>query len=115
MGTFTIFNGPESTLTHYGNFEDYSTNAPYNWGGIPTMRYWMDGCPGNGWTSLEFEHRFDDETGLWIDMWTVEGVPYVSVSYTPESWTLGNNFHLGLSNGPEHEATIQVKDFCYKN
>ena len=78
------------------------------------MLYYVDGCPGDGWTSFEFEHRFDDETGLWTDMWKIGGVPYVSSSYSPESWTHGNDFYLGLANSASIEGNVHVRNFCYQ-
>ena len=86
----------------------------FDWAGVQVMRYWLNDCPGDGWTRFEFEHKFDVETGLWTDMWTIDGVPAVSSSYSPESWTQGNNFKLGLSNGPETEVEVNVRNFCYQ-
>ena len=108
------FNGPGATLTNYENFALYRSSAPYTFGGsIPTMRYWLEDCPGKGWTVFEFEHRFDDETGLWKDMWKFDGVTFASTSYSPDSWTHGNNFHLSLSNGADR-GRVNVRNFCYQ-
>ncbi|CBY14936.1 unnamed protein product [Oikopleura dioica] len=111
--TFIIlFDGPGATHTDHGNF-DIRGPLTYDWG-VQVMRYWLNGCPGDGWTRFEFEHKFDVDTGLWTDMWTIDGVPAVSSSYSPESWTQGNNFKLGLSNGPETEVEVNVRNFCYQ-
>ncbi|CBY10834.1 unnamed protein product [Oikopleura dioica] len=112
--TFIIlFDGPGATHTDHGNFDMRYSPLTYNWG-VQVMRYWLNDCPGDGWTRFEFEHKFDVDTGLWTDMWTIDGVPAVSSSYSPESWTQGNNFKLGLSNGPETEAEVNVRNFCYQ-
>jgi len=115
--TFVIlYDGPGATLTDYENFNHYRSPITYTFGGnIPTMGYYVDGCPGDGWTSFEFEHRFNDETGLWTDMWKIGGVPYVSSSYSPESWTHGNDFYLGLANAASNEGNVHVRNFCYQN
>ena len=73
------------------------------------------GCGGNGWTLFEFEHKFDKEAGLWTDMWLFDGIPVVSSSYSPESWTHGNNFHLAQASGSsQSEASVSVRNFCYQ-
>ena len=104
-------------MTDHGNFATWDLFDPYtsDVAGMSVHHVIKEGCPGDGWTLFEFEHKFDKETGLWTDMWLFGGIPVISSSYSPESWTFGNNFHLGLSNGPLSEAEIQVKDFCYKN
>ena len=35
----------------------------YNWG-VQVMRYRLNDCPGDGWTTFEFEHKFDVETAV---------------------------------------------------
>ncbi|CBY12844.1 unnamed protein product [Oikopleura dioica] len=113
--TFIIlFDGPGATHTDHGNFDMHRGSLTYDWAGVQVMRYWLNDCPGDRWTTFEFEHKFDVETGLWTDMWTIDGVPAVSSSYSPESWTQGNNFKLGLSNGPESEVEVNVRNFCYQ-
>ncbi|CBY10832.1 unnamed protein product [Oikopleura dioica] len=108
-----LFDGPGATHTDHGNFDMYHRPLTFNWG-VQVMRYWLNDCPGDGWTRFEFEHKFDVDTGLWTDMWTIDGVPAVSSTYSPESWTQGNNFKLGLSNGPDTEAEVNVRNFCYQ-
>ena len=83
--------------------------------GVPIHHIYKDRCPGSGWTLFEFEHKFDQETGLWTDMWLFDGLPVVSSSYSPESWTHGNNFHLAQASGSsQSEASVSVRNFCYQ-
>lgn len=113
--TFIIlFDGPGARHTNHGNFGMAQGPFPYDWAGVRVMRYWLSGCPGDERTTFDFEHKFDGETGWWTDTWTIDGVPAVSSSYHPGSWTQGNNFKLGLSNGPESEAEVNVRNFCYE-
>jgi hypothetical protein len=77
------------------------------------MNYPLRGCPGDSWTLFEFKHNFDGETGLWTDMWTIDGVPLASTTYSLDSWTHERNFHLGMSTSDVFEAKLNIRNFCY--
>ena len=79
------------------------------------MNYYLQGCPGDSWTVFEFTHKFDAETGLWTDMWTIDGVPMASSTYSLDTWTHERNFHLGLSTSDEFEAKTNIHNFCYSS
>ena len=95
------------------------------------MNYYLQGCPGDSWTLFEFKHNFDAETGLWTDMWSIDGVPSASTTYSLESrwgglggviynpgldtWTYERNFHLGMSTSDFGEAKTNIRNFCYSS
>jgi len=109
---FQLYDASGGSSTFYENFELHrSIFSSRN--GIPRKNYYIQGCPGNGWTVFEFEHKLDAETELWTDMWTIDGVPLASSSYSLNSWTYDRNFHLGSSTSDFAEAKVNMRNFCY--
>jgi len=109
-----LYDAPGATHVFYENFElNRSILSLSN--GIPRMNYYLRGCPGDSWTLFEFKHNLDAETGLWTDMWSIDGVPMASSTYSLDTWTHERNFHLGMSTSDLYEAKTNIRNFCYSS
>ena len=108
------YDAPGATHVFYENFELYRSIFSSNYG-MRQRNYYLRGCPGDSWTSFEFKHNFDAETGLWTDMWTIDGVPWASSTYSLDTWTHERNFHLGMSTSDFTEAKTNIRNFCYSS
>jgi len=76
---------------------------------------WMSGCPvSDNWTTFLFEHIFDENTGLWTNRWSANGLPVVTVSYSVQNFP--GNYQLGFTNNPEGGfiSDTALKNFWYK-
>ena len=68
----------------------------------------------DNWTTFLFEHIFDENTGLWTNRWSANGVPVVAVSYSIQNFP--GNYQLGFTNNPEGGfiSDTALRNFWYK-
>ena len=103
----------DSTDFTDGDF-DMSSYIQTGWAGgtFSVATSTVTGCPGEGWTTFEFEHSFDEDTGLWTNTWTANGELIVSTTNSDDQWHAGYDFHIGLGSEEGYAgAEIEIKNF----